>query len=41
MFPLIQKSGVENIPFQVAAKRLEIDENVNMVHSGIHLLALN
>ena len=35
-FPLTTKAVVEKIPFQIAAKRLEIDENVNRARPRTH-----
>ena len=35
------QTGVEKFPFQIAAKRLEIDESVNRTHLVRHFLALN
>ena len=34
------KLGVEQSPFQIAAKRSEIDENANRAHFRIHWLAV-
>ena len=33
--------GVEASPFQIAVRRLEIDENVNRTHLRTHWLAVN
>ena len=39
--PLTAKLGVEKSPFQMAVKRLQIDENVKRTRLKRHFLALN
>ena len=40
--PLTPQTGVEKSPFQISANRVEVDENVNGAHLGIHwLVAMN
>ena len=39
--PLTHKPGLEKSPFEIASKRLEIDENVNRARLIRQFLALN